>query len=95
MTMGFVYEREVKNLDTEKGAVLFGDVKAEATRLLEEKGEFAMTEAWKGITAGAYDSWDALAAVERLEREGTIRCIRRDGPFTQNRVYGPGKGDTE
>lgn len=74
--MSYSYATERKNLFTESGQVMFLQVRDHVRHLLDTAGAFQMAQAWNGITGG-YDTWEAMACVDRLVELGEIRELKR------------------
>ena len=73
--MSYDYTTQRPHLLTEDGLHLLLDVRDSVHGLLKQAGAFTAARAWAGIHVGAYDSFDAIAALDLLVERGEIECL--------------------
>jgi hypothetical protein len=83
--VSYSYATERDRLFTEDGQKLFLQIRDTVTRLLANAEAFRSDKAWKGCSG---DSWQFLAALDRLVELGEIRELTPAGTVAgQHRVF--------
>lgn len=84
--MSYDYRTERPVVFTEKGQVMFLQVRDHVGHLLKTAGAFQMEHAWAGIKTG-YGSWEAMACVDRLVELGELREVSECDCAGQHRTF--------
>ena len=82
--MSYSYAIERERLFTEDGQVLFLKIRDNAQKLLKTAGAFKARNAWQDCSG---DSWQFIAALDRLVELGEIIEVSQPGCWAQHRVF--------
>jgi len=81
----YSYEEQKAKMFTDEGQRKLLIVRDTVRKLLEDAGAFRMDKAWSRL--GTYDSWEALAYVDRLVELNEIHEVTRSSRAAQYRVF--------